>query len=198
MVDGIRHNKIQLSQRDHTVSRLTTLDESDLSEESLEALAAVRMNNKLAPIYLQFANSQPALNAYLHMEASIRSGSLALIEVEAVKLWLSQQTGCDFCLSVHSFKGKQAGLEPDVQRAIRRGEPTGTERLDCILEIAAVLFRQRGKLPDELLAKARSLELTDENLVDLTMVMSTIFFTNITNHINDSQSALPPAVSIDE
>ena len=121
-----------------------------------------------------------------------------MTEVEAVKLWLSQQTGCDFCLSVHSFKGKQAGLEPDVQLAIRRGEPTGIERLDCLLEITAVLFRQRGKLPDELLAKARSLEFTDENLVDLTMVMSTIFFTNITNHINDSQSALPPAVSIDD
>ena len=180
------------------MSRLTTLDESDLSEESLEALAVVRMNNKLAPIYLQFANSQPALNAYLHMEASIRSGSLALMEVEAIKLWLSQQTGCDFCLSVHSFKGKQAGLEPDVQRAIRRGEPTGAERLDCILEIAAVLFTQRGKLPDELLTKARGTDLTDENLVDLTMVMSTIFFTNITNHINNSQSALPPAVSIDD
>lgn len=155
------------------------------------------MNNKLAPIYLQFANSEPALNAYLHMEASVRGGSLPLMEVEAIKLWMSQQTACDFCLSVHSFKAKQAGLDANTQLAIRRSEPTGVDRIDCLLELVAALFHKKGKIPDELLAKARSRGFTDENLVDVTMVMSTIFFTNITNHINDSQSSLPPAVSIE-
>jgi AhpD family alkylhydroperoxidase len=179
------------------VSRLTTRKEADLLAETLDALAPVRMNNKLADVYLQFANSEPALRAYLHMEAGIRKGSLALREVEALKLWVSQQTGCDYCLSVHSFKAKQAGLDPDEQVAVRKGQKIGEARLDCLLKIASHLFRQRGSLPDELLAQARDVGLTEENLVDLTMVMSTIFFTNITNHINDSQSALPPAKEIE-
>ncbi len=156
------------------------------------------MNNKLAPIYLEFANSEPALNAYLQMEASIRNGSLALRDIEAVKLWVSEQTGCDFCLSVHSFKAKQAGLDPDTQIAIRSNVATGDERLDCLLDVARSLFRQPGKMPDDLLSRVREHGFSDENLVDLTMVMSTIFFTNITNHINDSQSALPPAAPIDK
>lgn len=165
--------------------------------ETLDALAPVRMNNKLADVYLQFANSEPALRAYLRMEAGIREGSLELREVEALKLWVSQQTGCDYCLSVHSFKAKQAGLDPDAQIAVRKGQEIGDARLDCLLKIASHLFGQRGNLPAELLEEARDVGLTEENLVDLTMVMSTIFFTNITNHINDSQSPLPPAKEID-
>lgn len=178
------------------MSRLTTRKEADLLAETLDALAPVRMNNKLADVYLQFANSESALKAYLHMEASIREGSLELREVEAVKLWVSQQTGCDYCLSVHSFKSKQAGLDLDAQMAIRKGQNTGEARLDCMLKIATHLFRQPRMLPKELLEEAYAEGFTEENLVDLTMVMSTIFFTNITNHINDSQSPLPPAKAI--
>lgn len=179
------------------MSRLTTRKEAELSAETLEALAPVRMNNKLAEVYLEFANSEPALRAYLRMEASIREGSLALREVEALKLWVSQQTGCDYCLSVHSFKAKQAGLAPEEQISIRKGQAIGDARVDCLLKVAAQLFHQPGKLPDELLQEAFSVGLSEENMVDATMVMSTIFFTNITNHINDSQSALPAAAAID-
>jgi AhpD family alkylhydroperoxidase len=179
------------------VSRLTTRKEADLLASTLDALAPVRMNNKLADVYLEFANSEPALRAYLHMEASIREGSLELREVEALKLWVSQQTGCNYCLSVHSFKAKQAGLDPESQIAIRKGQEIGDERLDCLIKVASHLFHQRGALAEELLEQAYGVGFTQENLVDMTMVMSTIFFTNITNHINDSQSSLPPAKALE-
>jgi len=131
------------------VSRLATRKEQDLSAESLDMLEAVRMNEKIAPIYLQFANSETALRAYLHMEAGIREGSLDSREVEAIKLWVSEQTGCEFCLSVHTYKASQAGLEPAIQRAIRRSEATGDERLDCILKI--LLKRYLGEKEEYLM-----------------------------------------------
>ncbi len=61
------------------------------------------------------------------------------------------------------------------------------------LVLARALMNVPGKLPDALLAEARDVGLSDENLVDLTMAMATIYFTNLTNHINDSISSLPPA-----
>jgi len=175
------------------VSRLSTRNEIDLQPETLDALAPVRVNNKLADVYLQFAGSEEALRAYLHMEQSIREGSLSTREVEAVKLWMSQQTGCHYCLSVHTFKASKASLSVAEQLAIRQSEPIGDERMDCLISLAAALFTKPGKLADQLLERARQTGFIDQNLVDLTLVMSTVFFTNITNHINDSQSALPPA-----
>lgn len=178
------------------MSRLSTLAENDLQPETLDALAAVRMNGKLADVYLQFANSEPALRAYLQMEQALAAGSLSVREVEAVKLWVSQQTGCDYCLSIHSFKAGKAGFDENQILALRRGEAVGDSRIDCLLQLAGALMKVPGKLPDNLLANARQQGIDNENLVDLTMAISTIYFTNLTNHINDSKSPLPPAPSI--
>ena len=153
----------------------------------------MRMNGRLADVYLQFANSEPALRAYLHMELALKQGSLSTREIEAIKLWVSQQTGCEYCLSVHAFKGRAAGLDADLQQSLRKGHEVGETRIDCLLKLARTLMTVPGKLSDDLLVEARSVGLSDENLVDLTMAMATIYFTNLTNHINDSISSLPPA-----
>ncbi len=129
------------------------------------------------------------------MANSVRRRTRNVI-LEAIKLWVSQQTNCEYCLSIHSFKARQAGLDESTQIAIRADRGTGDQRIDVILKVVAALFQTPGKLDDDLLEAARVAGLSDENLVDLTMAMSTIFFTNITNHINDSQSPLPAAPSV--
>ena len=175
------------------MSRLTTPSESELQAETLEALAAVRQQGRLAVIYLQFANSEAAVRVYLQMERALSEGSLLSREVEAIKLHVSQHTGCDYCLSVHTLKAGRSGLDAAQQQAVRAGLPLGEPRLDALLGLTGYLLRNPGRLPDELLAQARAAGLTDGNLVDLTLAMSTILFTNLTNHINDSRSTLPVA-----
>jgi len=178
------------------VSRLSTCKESALSAATLSALEPVRQNGQLAEIYLQFANSEPAIRAYLGMEAALQNGSLDEQELECIKLLVSQLTQCEYCLSVHSFKAKKAGIVQADQLLIRQGKPTGNSRFDAIVRLVLSLFKQPGALEQSVLDDARSAGLTDENLVDICMGMSTIFFTNMTNHINHSSSSLPPAPEI--
>ena len=180
----------------HTVTRLNTIEITKLSEVTIEALEPFRQNGKIAPVYLQFANSEAALQAYLRMEQSLSLGSLTTLQLEAVKLWVSQQTGCEFCLSVHSFKAQSAGLDEPQQMAIRTDGETGNQSLDALLRLARTLFRTPGSIPQDVLSDARAAGLSDENMVDLAMAMSTIFFTNLTNHINDSKSPLKAAPAI--
>ena len=187
----------QLDRVHHTVSRLTIRPPEELQPSTLEALEPVRMNGKLADVYLQFANSEPALRAYLHMESSLREGSLTAKELEAVKLWISERSGCNFCLSVHSFKAKQAGIDEQQQIAIRSGGSSGQARTDALLRIARIIYLQPGSIAQSELDQARTAGLSDENLVDLSMAISTILFTNITNHINDTRSPLPPAPGLE-
>jgi len=178
------------------VSRLSTCKEPALSEATLLALAPVRQNGVLAEIYLQFANSEPAIRAYLGMEAALQNGSLDEQELECIKLLVSELTQCEYCLSIHSFKAKKAGINQADQLLIRQGKPTGNTRFDIIMRLVLSLFKQPGALEQALLDDARNAGFSDENLVDICMGMSTIFFTNITNHINQSSSTLPPAPEI--
>lgn len=175
------------------MARLTTLNEADLSTETLTALEPVRLGGKLAPVYLQYANSEPALQAYLQMEQALMRGSLDDRTLEAIKLSVSERTGCDFCLSVHTMKGKKAGLDEATQLAIRRGEPCGDEYLDTVIAIVQAFLLRRGALPDELMEQAGKVGLTGTALLDVCMAVSTIVFTNIANHVNDTELSLPPA-----
>jgi len=178
------------------VSRLSTCKESALSDATLSALEPVRQNGALAEIYLQFANSEPAIQAYLGMEAALKIGSLDERELECIKLLVSELTQCGYCLSIHSFKASKAGIAKAEQILIRQGKPTGNNRLDVIVRLVLSLFKQPGMLEQGLLDDARAVGFSDENLVDICLAMSTIFFTNITNHINHSSSTLPAAPDI--
>jgi len=178
------------------VPRLSTCKESALSEQTLAALQPVRVNDQISEIYLQFANSEAALQAYLVMENALSSGSLDIRDIECVKLLVSEMTQCQYCLSIHTAKSRKAGISKDQAVAIRQGQPSGDDRLDAIVSLVRTLFRHPGVLSQEELDKAIAAGLSEANLIDICMAMSTIFFTNITNHINDSVSPLPPAPDI--
>lgn len=170
------------------VARLRTREESELAAETLAALAPVRAEGAIPAVYREFAASEPALRAYLGMEAAVREGSLAPREIEAVKLLVSVRLGCAFCSTVHAAKGRRAGLDGDAQAAIRAGERLGEPRLDALLGLARTLLERPGPLSDDDIDAAREAGLDDANLVDLTLAMATIFFTNVTNHVNDTRA----------
>lgn len=179
------------------MARLQTRDESTLSKDTISLLEPTKVNGQLADVYLQFANSEPALAAYMRMEESLRNGTLSGQELEAIKLAVSEHTQCDYCLSVHSMKARKAGLDAATQLAIRSGKNTGIDRIDIIIDIVGHFFHQRGPLPDAMITNAKKQGFTDTQLVDIAMAVSTIFFTNITNHINNTEQTLPapPAIT---
>ena len=178
------------------MARLTTRSEQELSGDSQALLEPTRIGGNIAEVYLQFANSEHALAAYFGMEASLKKSALTERDLEAIKLQVSEITGCAYCLSIHTMKSGKAGITKDQQLAIRRGDSCGDARLDTLLTIVRHFFNKRTIIPDELLTAARDQDISDAALVDIAMAVSTIFFTNITNHINDTELTLPPAPAI--
>lgn len=175
------------------MARLETREEASLSAECLASLEPTRMNGKIADVYLQFANSEPAIMAYLEMEASLRQSSLSDLEIESIKLLVSEINQCDYCLAIHTMKSRKAGIDAAMQMAIRANRETSNARVDALLGIVRAFFEKPGPISDELLLSARRVGLTDQELVDTAMAVSTIFFTNITNHINNSETTVPAA-----
>ena len=179
-----------------TMSRLTTRDASELEPETLESLEPVKIGGAISDVYLQFANSETALRTYLQMESTLRQGSLSDLELEAIKLLVSEKNQCDFCLSVHDMKARKLGMDTESRRAVRRAESIDNPRIDAIAAIVDAFFTYPGPLDDAMVERARAAGLTDRELVDVGMAVATIFFTNIVNHVNDTQPALPPAPSV--
>lgn len=177
------------------MSRLATRDENTLSEGTLHALQSARVKGKLPPVYQQLANSEHALLAYLHMESALKRSSLSLRTVEAIKLAVSEHNQCDFCLSNHHFKSGTVGFSEAQRLAIRRGEAIGEPQLDGILAAVWHMLKHPGGLSEQRLQGLRDQGIDDSAMVDIALAISTITFTNLFNHFNDTDLSLPAAPS---
>lgn len=179
------------------MARLASRLETDLQQETLDKLEPLRNGGKLAPVYYQMANSEHALVAYLGLENAIARSGLDSAEIEAIKLCLSELNRCDFCLSVHTVKAAKVGLDKDAQLAVRQGVDTGNARIDAIVSLVRGFIETPGTIPAAKLADLRDCGFSDQDLVDIVLVVSTMFLTNTFNHINDTELVFPkiPALS---
>ncbi len=175
------------------MSRLNTPPDSTLSEATKAQLEPFKLKGKVAPVYLEIGNSDAALSAYLGMETALKQSTLALTEIEAIKLLVSELSGCDYCLSVHHMKATAAGLDDGLKLKIRRQEPLDDPRLHAIVRTVTRFFKKPGALEDAELSLLRGAGFTDAELVDIVLAISTITFTNFFNHINNTRSTLPAA-----
>ena len=175
------------------MARLETRTDAEISPELLERLARYRINGNLPDVYRQMAVNESVLVAYLNMEETLASCSLAVREVEAIKLTVSELSRCEFCLAVHTMKAAKAGLDEAAQLNIRAGQPCGDARVDAVAAVARHCMLGGGTLATAQIEELRLLGFDDSAFMEIVLAASTIFLTNSFNHFNDTPLSVPPA-----
>jgi uncharacterized peroxidase-related enzyme len=152
--------------------------------------SAGRVPNTFASIG---AHRPAALKAILNADAVLAAGSLSKQDQEAIKLAISAAVGCDYCEAAHSLLGKMAGLKPDELLLIRAGRPTGDAKRDALVRFVRLLVLTRGTIGDEEFQAVRAAGYNDGQLVDISLTLAVITFTNVFNRINDTTLDFPAA-----
>ena len=137
------------------------------------------------------AHGPAALKAILQAEGVLASGSLSKQEQETIKLVVSELTGCEYCTAAHMVLGKMAGLKAEVLKNLRAGEPTGDPKRDALARFVRTLIRNSGTISDERFAEIRAAGYTDAHLVDISLAIALITFTNVFNRIADTPLDFP-------
>ncbi|HYG43723.1 MAG TPA: carboxymuconolactone decarboxylase family protein [Bordetella sp.] len=132
------------------------------------------------------------LAAVLNAEGAIAAGTLSKQDLETIKLAVSAQTGCDYCVAAHALLGKLAGLPADALRAIRTGQLTGDAKRDALLHFVRNLVRTSGTIAQEEFDAIRAAGYTDGQLAEISLVIALVIFTNTFNRINDTDVDFPP------
>ena len=146
--------------------------------------AAGRVPNAYAAIG---AHNPAALQIMFQADAVLATGALSRQDREIVKLVVSESAGCDYCVAAHSQLGKMAGLSPEALGQIRAGQPTGDARRDALVRFVRTLTLTSGTISDEAFADIRAAGYTDAQLVDVSLAVAVIAFTNVFNRINDTE-----------
>lgn len=137
------------------------------------------------------AHGPAALKAILQADAVLATSGLSKADQETIKLVVSQSAGCDYCVAAHSLLGKLAGLSAEALRQIRAGQPTGDARRDALVRFVRTLTLTSGTISDEAFADLRAAGYTDAHLVDISLAVAVITFTNVFNRINDTGIDFP-------
>jgi uncharacterized peroxidase-related enzyme len=132
-----------------------------------------------------------ALRAMLNADAALAAGSLTKQDQETIKLAVSAAVGCDYCEAAHTVLGKLAGLNPDTLRQIRAGGATGDAKRDALVRFVRLLVQSRGNVRDDAFEAIKAAGYTDTQLVDISLALAVITFTNVFNRINDTTLDFP-------
>ncbi|NIE85995.1 MULTISPECIES: carboxymuconolactone decarboxylase family protein [unclassified Burkholderia] len=162
--------------------------------DTADAYAAVRKfaGGSLPNLFATLGHLAPAsLKSVLQAETALAGGSLSRQELEAVKLAVSEFTGCDYCVAAHAMLGRLAGLAPDALRRIRAKEPTGNAKLDALLHFVELVMSTRGTLEPAAVETIRAAGYTEAQLADLSLAIGLTVFTNTFNRINDTDLDFP-------
>ena len=175
------------------MSRISTPAVAAATGAAAELFSRIKkMAGSVPNTYAAIGSLQPAaLGAMLDAEAVLAAGSLSKPDIETVKLTVSATAGCGYCVAAHSLLGKLAGLRPDALRNIREGRPTGDAKRDALVSFVGSLVKTSGEISDEQFAAIKTAGYTDQQLVEISLAVALITFTNVFNRINDTDIDFP-------
>ncbi|NID15995.1 carboxymuconolactone decarboxylase family protein [Luteibacter yeojuensis] len=178
------------------MSRTTIPAVDTATGATAEVYATVRKmaGGKVPNMFAALGHLSPELTtAYLDADTALASAGLSRKDLETIKLLVSAQTGCDYCVAAHNMLGKMAGLSADDVRAIRHMEGTGDAKRDALIRFVLGILRQNGTVPAAAVEDIRAAGYSDAQLLAISYAMAMITFTNTFNRINDTDVDFPAA-----
>jgi uncharacterized peroxidase-related enzyme len=133
-----------------------------------------------------------ALAAVLNAEGALASGSLSKQDLETIKLLVSEQTGCDYCVAAHVMLGKMTGLPTETLKQIRAGQATGDAKRDALVHFVLNLQKTSGTISENEFDAIRAAGYSETQLAEISLAVAMTIFTNTFNRINDTVVDFPP------
>jgi uncharacterized peroxidase-related enzyme len=177
------------------MSRLYNQPATEAEGHTAQLYAAIKGAIGMVPnTYVGIGSNSPAaLEAGLYLDAVLKKSTLNGKEIETIKLATSQIAECEYCLAAHTAISKLHGLSAEEIVALRHGEASGNTKLDALAAFTRILVTGKGSVASEDLQAVRLAGYTDAQIVDMTLAITSITFTNLFNRINNTTLDFPAA-----
>lgn len=175
------------------MSRIATPPTIDASPaRSQPLLAAVNQQLGSVPnLFRVLGNSPAALEGYLGLSGALGKGTLDARTRERLAIRVAQLNGCDYCLSAHTYLGKQLAKLDDAELAASREGRTSDPKAGAALQLASEIVRTRGHVSDAALATARAAGLDEAQLIEVVVHVALNTLTNYVNTVAATEVDFP-------
>jgi len=146
-------------------------------------------------LYATMAYSQNALGTYLALSGA--KTSLKAKEKEVVNLVTSQVNNCDYCLAAHTYIGKLNGFSDEQILEIRTGRASFDAKLDALAVLTQSFVQTNGRPDATLVDRFYEVGYTNENLVDVIIVIGDKVITNYLHGVTKVPVDFPAAPALE-
>ena len=157
---------------------------ADAPEKSRPLLDAVVKQLGSAPNMFRLIGTSPAaLDGYLGMSGALGKGALPAATRERIALAVAEINGCDYCLSAHTYLGKNLAKLDDAEITANRSGASNDPKADAAVRFAAAVARARGHIGDADFAAVRLAGYTDAQIVEIVQHVALNTWTNYFNEV---------------
>lgn len=155
-------------------------------------LQAVNKQLGVVPnLFRLVATSPAALEGYLGLNAALGKGTLEAPTRERIALAVAQINGCDYCLSAHSYLGKNLAKLSEAEIAANRDGGSTDPKADAAVRFAAKLVNSRGHVSDDDLRAVRMAGYSDAQVIEIVLHVALNTLTNYVNEVAKTEIDFP-------
>ncbi|HEY8084084.1 MAG TPA: carboxymuconolactone decarboxylase family protein [Methylophilaceae bacterium] len=150
---------------------------------TLPLLAAVQKQLGVVPNLMKLVGNSPAaLEGYLSLNGALAKGSIGVKTSERIALAISEINACGYCLSAHTYLGKNLAKLDDAEIEANRNGKSSDAKADAAVHFAARVATARGHVSDDEVKAVKAAGFSDAEVVEIVLHVA---LTTLTNYVNE-------------
>ena len=153
--------------------------------------AVVKQLGSAPNMFRLIATSPQALEGYLSLSGALGKGALPAATRERIALAVAEVNGCGYCLSAHSYMGKNLAKLDDAEITANRNGASNDPKADAAVRFATKVARDRGHINDADFAAVRLAGYSDAQIVEIVQHVALNTWTNYFNEVFQTEIDFP-------
>jgi uncharacterized peroxidase-related enzyme len=164
----------------------------DAPAASQPLLESVKTQLGVVPnLFRLVANSPAALQGYLALLGAVGKGALPAATRERIALAVAEINGCNYCLSAHTYLGKNLAKLDDAEIAANRNGASSDPKADAALRFAAKVARERGHVSEDDVRAVKLAGYDDAQVIEIVLHVALNTWTNYINEVAKTDIDFP-------
>ena len=157
---------------------------ADAPEKSRPLLNAVNAQLGVVPNMFRLISTSPqALEGYLGLSGALGRGALPAATRERIALAVAEVNGCDYCLSAHTYLGRNIARLDDAEITANRSGASNDPKADAAVRFAVQVTRARGHVDEAALSAVRLAGYSDAQVIEIVQHVALNTWTNYVNEV---------------
>ena len=155
-------------------------------------LEAVKQQLGIAPnLFRLVSNSPAALEGYLSLSGALAKGALPAPTRERIALAVAETNGCSYCLSAHTYLGKNLAKLDDAEITANRNGSSNDAKAEAAVKFAVKVARERGHVSEADLRAVKSAGYDDAQVIEMVLHVALNTWTNYINEVAQTDIDFP-------